>query len=236
MSMKEPDDKNLGKYLQGKDKVSSTYAQLHSEKPSAEIDDRILQAARKAVEGQTQGKKTIPYQAYSIAASVCLMVLAAALFLDNEVQLRPQTFETRAIPQSDMPLDENAAAEAETFQADAIQATQRLEEARGAAEALNAPAASRVATQTAPESVEEVVIAAEQGLITEDAIVTQTLEAAPVATAYRENMDSWLIEIQRLQAIEPAQAAEEIRLFSEAYPDISVEDRLDELNENSEIN
>ena len=89
--MKNSVDKNLQDFLDGTDKVSATYhslaQSLENEKPSAALDEAILQAARESVAEKTTQKKTIPVQAYSIAASICLAVLAVSLFLNNEYEL-----------------------------------------------------------------------------------------------------------------------------------------------------
>ncbi len=251
--MKKTDDKQLEDYLQGKDGVSPAYDQLGQEKPPADLDERILLAARRAIAGQKPAKKAIPYQAYSIAASVCLMVLAATLFLQNEEELTGADIQSRAIPVMDS-IEESAF----QLEADFIQPAPAAAETQAAAPAPTAAQAQAEALQL--ESQE-----ASQRVVTEDDLAAQALEAienanvqgaaatglqvfsqeqvsaldnapqtaqttAAALPPYRASAESWLAEIQRLQAIEPAQAAEEIRVFALEYPEMDIEAALEALN------
>jgi hypothetical protein len=256
--MKKTDDKQLEDYLQGKDGISSAYDQLGQEKPPADLDERILLAARSAIAGQKPAKKAIPYQAYSIAASVCLMVLAATLFLQNEDELTGADIHSRAIPlmdsieesafqleadfnqlapaeaeiQTAAPAPTAAQAQAEALQLEAQEARQRVITEDGlAAQALeaieNANAQGAAATDLQVFSLEQA------GALNNAPQTAQTTAAVP---PYRASAESWLAEIQRLQAIEPAQAAEEIRLFALEYPEMDIEAALEALNTTLENN
>lgn len=254
--MKKSEDSQLQDYLRGDDGVSSAYAHSRQEKPSSELDERILLAARKAIEGQTKTKKQIPYQVYSIAASVCLMVLAATLFLQNEAELTSADVQSGAIPLMDSV--EESAIQLDRGSSQPAPAAAEIQQA------ARAPAAAAEAQAEALRLESEAL--ARQRVVTEDDLAVQAqqaaedangqgaaasslqefsqeqagvLNAAPQAVqtgaaevpSYRASAESWLAEIQRLQAIEPVQAAEEIRLFALEYPDMDVETVLDELNE-----
>lgn len=269
--MKKTDDKQLEDYLQGKDGVSSAYDQLGQEKPPADLDERILLAARSAIAGQKPAKKAIPYQAYSIAASVCLMVLAATLFLQNEDELTGADIQSRAIPVMDSIEESAFQLEADFNQiapaAAEIQAAApgETEEAVVTAELRTQAAPAPAAAQAQAEALQLESQEARQRVLTEDDLAAQALETIENANAqgavatdlqvfsqeqagalnnapqtaqttaaavppYRASAESWLVEIQRLQAIEPAQAAEEIRLLALEYPEMDIEAALEALN------
>ncbi len=240
--MKETDENDLRDYLQGKDGVSGSYASFSQEKPSAELDDKILQAARSALEDQGRTKKRIPYQAYSIAASICVSVLLISLYLNSGSQLSRDLFEQSQIQIMDNP-------DVEFLSADEVQIfiPEAAELEANALESLNTQVESVRRVETQAASQEAIIVrqeAAEDVLATrfseDDLAVTDTLaselssatvEPLAAQAGYRQNADTWLREIQRLQATEPAQAAEEIRLFTESYPDVNIEAALTDLNE-----
>ncbi|PCJ42693.1 MAG: hypothetical protein COA71_04090 [SAR86 cluster bacterium] len=109
--MKDSDDKILQDYLKGNDEVSATYQSLQDEKSSVALDEFILRAARDAVTDKPIKQKRIPAQAYSVAASICVAVLAGALFLNNESELTRNEIEAFTIPVLDMPVSEMLSAD-----------------------------------------------------------------------------------------------------------------------------
>ncbi len=259
--MKKSDDRQLQDYLQGEDGVSPAYAHLRQEKPSAELDERILLAARSAIKGQTKARKQVPYQIYSIAASVCLMVLAATLFLQNEEELTSADVQNRAIPLMDSV--EESALQRDGGSSQPAPATAEIQQAArvppAAAEAQAEALRLESETLARQRVITEDDLAAQAQQAVEDAnaqdatagsvqefsqqqagvlnAATQAVQASPAnELSYRASAESWLAEIQRLQATEPAQAAEEIRLFALEYPDMDVEAALDVLNEATQNN
>jgi hypothetical protein len=184
--------------------------------------------------------KYISYLAYSIAVIIFVSVLLVFLYFNNASQLSRDSFEQSKIPLMDAPLLEfQLAIEAEDFLMQAY-----------APETLNVQAvnARQIETQAASGVLEEAIIIMQEDIKDTLAIpISEKNLAANAALAsglriptgeplaghadYRQNSDDWLREIQRLQATEPAQAAEEIRVFTESYPDVNIRAALIDLNE-----
>ena len=254
--MKDSEDKNLQDYLEGTDQVSATYQSVSDEKPSAALDAAILQAARESVADKAIPKKTIPVQAYSIAASICVAVLAVSLFLNNEAELLQNEIgeiEALSIQLSDMPIDETVSADeaapllqtdgnpntvntvntaniqsAET-NADAVAAEARLERSRTLIQERQAESANLEEAAAFSTQAESDLGGLEQPA----AQLEMAASLAPAADfSYRQNPDSWLAEIQRLTEAGNTQAYEQERsLFAETYPDIDIDSALSELTE-----
>lgn len=234
--MKDKEDKegkSPEKNLEDAAEVSAVYQALRHEKPSAELDAEILRAARQDVEKQLT-RKRIPYQAYSIAASICLAVLAVSLFLNNDEELTRGELDAASIPLSDAPASafqqtEEAALQEED--ADALQEESLQLELQ----------ASRVAIppqnplQEVPELNQNADVSAASALSIEaDASGAQVplAESVQSSTAdvpidYRASADTWLAEIQRLTVTgNQVQLEQERMLFAEAYPDIDIDAAL----------
>ena len=245
-------EKELHDYLSGSDGISAAYQALpadrvpQDEKPSAVLDESILQTARESVAGSSTQKKGIHLQAYSIAASVCVAVLVVSLFLNNETELTGTDFEALSIPVSDAPM-------AEIMSADAAPASEMdISNANAVSEQL-APAATRIAlpaplTEAAEQEAEAFSNAIELSIETtaqesqraaepesqeellELARGVQTEEIIEFAFVYRQNVETWLLEIQRLSDIEnQIELVEERRLFTESYPNVDIDSALIEI-------
>jgi hypothetical protein len=234
--MKDSEDKHLQDYLDGTDKVSATYHTVSDEKPSVALDEAILQAARESVADNATQKKAIPLQAYSIAASVCVAVLVVSLFLNNEAELMQNEIgeiEALSIQISDVPADETASADeaATLLQAEPTANTDAgadlsAEEAVADRNRIALPALQAEADNEAAGTAVFSTQAAEQ------LEMAASLELAPVDFSYRQNSDTWLVQIQALaEAGNEAELAEERRLFAETYPDIDIDSALSELTE-----
>ena len=243
--MKELEDKDLQDYLNGSDRVTATYQSLQldkalqDQKPSAAIDDAIFQAARESVAGKSMQKKGIPRQVYSIAASVCVAVLAVSLFLNNEDELTGADLEALSIPVSDAPMLQRL----EIISADNVSVEdQNRINASTFSEQLE-PTANRIATQNQQLEAEALSAAAEISLqsaergaqrIAEPSAQQEVLENGETAVQvfnvdYRQNIGTWLLEIQRLSDIgNEDELAEERRLFAERYPDMDIDSVLTE--------
>lgn len=260
--MKETDDtknitsieeKELQDYLRGSDNVTATYQSLQAEhalqneKPSAALDESILQAARDSVAGKAAQKKGVPRQAYSIAASVCVAVLAVSLFLNNETELTGADLEALSIPLSDAPVaeimnaevapltDQNAAS-ADMFseQLEPVAsriATPALElEAEGLEAAALSNAIELRLEATTEQAERAAGLSQEELLERSTTVVVATEENIASPFVYRQNVDSWLLEIQRLTDINnEVVLAEERRLFAERYPDMDIDSALIEI-------
>ncbi len=244
--MKESEDKDLQDYLDGSDRVTATYQSLQADKalqdqkPSAAIDDAILQAARESVAGNSVQKKGIPRQVYSIAASVCVVVLAVSLFLNNEDELTGADLKALSIPVSDAPMLQRL----EIMTADNVPVgDQNTANASTFSEQLE-PTASRIATPDQQLEAEAFSAAAEISLqsaergaqrIAESSAQQEVLENRETAAQvfnvdYRQDIDTWLLEIQRLSEIgNEVELAEERRLFAERYPDMDIDSALTEI-------
>jgi len=242
--MKESDDKDLEAYLNGSDGVSATYESLQvdktvqNEKPSAALDETILNAARESVAGEPLQKKAIPSQVYSIAASVCVAVLVVSLFLNNEDELTGADLEALSVPLSDAPVlqrleimtvdndavDDQDATNTSAFfeQLEPMASRIEAEDLQHEAEAFStANEISEQATARREERIAEPVAEAEAAA----ALVEQILEPD-----YRQNVDTWLLEIQRLSDIgNEDELAVERRLFAESYPDMDIDSALTEI-------
>ncbi len=243
--MKESEDKILQEYLDGSDKLSATYQSLQDEKPPAALDESILLAARESVAGKAASKKIIPVQAYSIAASVCVAVLVVSLFIGNESDLIRDGVEPLSIPVSDMP-----AAEIQNLQ---IESSDTLQESDliGAGATNNTTLAETVLAPQAAESVQTgtAILAIDEVLEAADVAAARALQLEEIGSAqraevseqfaelealaqpdYRQSMDTWLAEIQRLTTTgNDVELEEEQRLFVQAYPDIDIDAALAEL-------
>ena len=58
----------------------------------------------------------------------------------------------------------------------------------------------------------------------------QTEEIIEFAFVYRQNVETWLLEIQRLSDIEnQIELVEERRLFTESYPNVDIDSALIEI-------
>ena len=242
--MKDSDDKHLEEYLAGTDEVSASYRSLSDEKPSAALDESILKAAHEAVADKKASKKTIPVQAYSIAASICVAVLVVSLFLNNEPELMRNEMDSMSIPLSDMPLPESLSADevneaiqaalpANTLSIDADAGTIAVEESLSGS--LQIEAESLEAADAAVFSTQAEEIAEAERLRTEQSAAQDVISAARTLQAefsYRQNSASWLAEIQRLTEAGDEQAlAEERRLFAQTYPDIDIDSALATMQE-----
>ncbi len=249
--MKDPEDKELQDYINGSDKVSATYQSLQAdqalqdEKPSAALDESILQAARESVKGSSTQKKVIPLQAYSIAASVCVAVLAVSLFLNNESELTGADFEAFSIPAADTPIaemmsideatavqnNENTSLVIESLEINARRAESPAPQLEAdSLEATALSAASELRVETSAAQAERAVDLGSQEELLELAIVAEPEEILPPTLVYRQSVETWLLEIQRLSDIgNETELAEERRLFAESYPDIDIDSALTEL-------
>ncbi len=245
--MKDQEDKSLEEYLKGGDEVSAAYQLLSEEKPSAKLDQDILSAARLAVDEQARTgispvKKKVPYQAYSIAASICLSVLAVSLFMNNKEQFTQDSL-----------LDEMEATSIQLLNTSSLEASSADEQTsfiQENAASQSAPAAlsiqlnpPEVETSSASSARLEINadrVEAEQDILRAASAQrslqapqlresTATEEAAISSLDYRSSMETWLAEIQRLTQIgaEP-ELLEERRLFMEAYPDTDIDSALSE--------
>ncbi len=237
--MKESDDKDLQAYLNGSDKVSATYEALQSdktlrdEKPSAKLDLAILTAARESVADKSAQIKTLPLQAYSIAAGVCVAVLAVSLFLNNEAELTSADLEALSIPVSDAPMPEVL----ELMNADAASLEdQNTVNITTFSEQLESRA-SRIVIQDQQAEAEALNTAEEVGLQAAATGAERIAEAEAAVFVeqvfqvdYRQNVETWLLEIQRLNDIgNEDELAEERRLFAESYPDMDIDSALTEI-------
>lgn len=246
--MKESEDKDLQDYLNGSDRVSAIYQSLQLEKslqdqkPSTALDEAILQAARESVAGSTQ-RKGLPRQVYSIAASVCVAVLAVSLFLNNEGELTSTDLEALSIPVSDAPMLQRV----EIMSADNVPVEDQNTASASAFSEQPQPAASRIATQDQQLEAEALSTAAEISL--QEAVRGAERIAEPGAQQelqqefeaivqggqefdfdYRQSIETWLLEIQRLSDIgNEDELAEERRLFAESYPDMDIDSALTEI-------
>ena len=207
MSNKEP----LQTYLDGKDKVSVSYQAFSKEKPSAELNERILEAARNSVGNSTVETKkvsSINYRQYSIAASICLSILVVSMFINNEPLLLEM-----ASPEMDQ----------QYFEAGLISEEAQLEDVP--MKNMSADTAKmRVTTFTVEESIMEQPQAASMKVLAD--------------LSYRNSVETWLFEIQRLMNVVSSNSNsdeadkkinEERRLFTENYPEINLIQALSEL-------
>lgn len=255
--MKETDDtknitsieeKELQDYLRGSDNVTATYQSLQAEhalqneKPSAALDESILQAARDSVAGKAAQKKSVPRQAYSIAASVCVAVLAVSLFLNNETELTGADLEALSIPLSDAPVaeimnaevapltDQNAAS-ADMFSEQLEPVASRIATPALELEAAALSNAIELRLEATTEQAERAAgLSQEELLERSTTVVVATEENIASPFVYRQNVDSWLLEIQRLTDINnEVVLAEERRLFAERYPDMDIDSALIEI-------
>ena len=251
--MKDSEDKELQDYLNGRDKLSATYQSLQDEKPSAALDESILQAARDSVANKARQKKAIPAQAYSIAASICVAVLVASLFLNNESELTGNQFESFSIPLSDIPgaemmsaddstlanqntVNANDAAEAIEIRANRVPSpAPQLEADSFAATGAAVPSTAtdlveaEAETEAATSTLEEVIIVTAQRQETAEQAIAMDMA---IFTGYRDEANTWLAEIQALtDAGSEDEIAEERRLFAERYPDIDIDSALADLLE-----
>jgi hypothetical protein len=248
--MKDSDDKHLEEYLAGTDEVSASYRSLSDEKPSAALDESILKAAHEAVADKKASKKTIPVQAYSIAASICVAVLVVSLFLNNEPELMRNEMDSMSIPLSDMPLPESLSADevneaiqaalpANTLSIDTDAGAIAVEESLSGSLQIEAESLESVesfeAADAAVFSTQAEEIAEAERLRTEQSAAQEVISAARTLQAefsYRQNSASWLVEIQRLTEAGDEQAlAEERRLFAQTYPDIDIDSALATMQE-----
>ncbi len=239
--MKDPEDKELQDYLNGSDKVSATYQSLQAgqvlqdEKPSAALDEAILQAARESVAGSSTQRKGIPLQAYSIAASVCVAILAVSLFLNNETELTGTDFEALSIQVEDdvtaAQNNENISLVIEALEINARRAESpapQLEADRLEATALSSAAELRIET-TAAQAESAADLGSQEELL-ELAIVAESEELLLLPLEYRQSVEAWLLEIQRLSDIgNETELAVERRLFSESYPNTDIDSALIEI-------
>lgn len=237
--MKDSADKELQDFLNGSDSVSATYQSLQDEKPSAALDQSILQAARESVADNVAQQPRIPKQAYSIAASVCVAVLVISLFVNNEAELTRSEIDSFSIPLSDTPTVEmmsaddaladmqiNTNAVAETIEINANRVV--LPAPQIEADSLEAAGAATLSS-LAEEAVQEAE-AFEARAMEEVTVAAQRSEVQEQSRLYRQNVDSWLLEILRLsEADNQAALLEERELFAEAYPDINIDSALAEL-------
>lgn len=246
--MKNPEDKNLQDYVEGTDQVSDTYYIVSDEKPSSALDEAILQAARESVADKAKHRKTIPVQAYSIAASICVAVLAVSLFLNNEAELMQNEIgeiEALSIQLSDMPTAETVSADANTNTVNTVN-TANIESAETNADIVAEEARlerSRILVQERQaESTNQAAEAAAFSTQAESDLADLEQPAAQLEMAatlepaadfsYRQNPDTWLAEIQRLTDLGNTQATEQERsLFTETYPEIDIDSALSELAE-----
>ena len=207
MSNKEP----LQTYLDGNDKVSVNYQTFSKEKPSAELNERILEAARNSVGNSAVETKKVPsinYRQYSIAASICLSILVVSMFINNEPLLLEM-----ASPEMDQ----------QYFEAGLISEEAQLEDVP--MKNMSADTAKmRVTTFTVEESIMEQPQAASMKVLAD--------------LSYRNSVETWLFEIQRLMNVVSSNSNsdeadkkinEERRLFTENYPEINLIQALSEL-------
>lgn len=216
-------DKALEAYLEGKDGVSATYRKLEDEEPSADLDARILQAARDELAlGPQQSpqapRKSIYSRPYAIAASVLLGILIGVM-IAPQPPMTTQGDETVAL--SDAPA---------TFQAEADLAAPPEPLNEREQETLET-AVAREAIQSEPAPAAEIAAEpeAESGRLGQIASTTANSEEITVTASpspnlnYRSAPETWLEEIRLLQQeVDAAEEAleEELVLFREAYPDI----------------
>ena len=209
-------DIELASYLEGNDGLSSLYRQVPGEFPPAELDEQILQASRVGLPNEKARRPSF-FGPYRMAASLALIVFFTALYV-FEPPPEPRVSRPAVAPVSppSPASDERAREEAEVMTL--------------STELAPAPApATGFSPNMTLDSVQAEAFSAEaEADVQTTAARSAELTAVPL---YRTVRQQWLEEIQRLRDENDPAVENEIRLFTETYPDEDIEQALSELED-----
>ena len=237
------DDADLAAYLDGSDGVSDAYRSLEQAQPPAQLDARILAAARG--EGSSGERKSAGNLAVarlrgrlSLAASLVLGVIIGSQFpADLRLHQEAVTSREKAASQEDVAV---ALPDAPEVRSGLEAVSEFFSVAEDVATAVPSNPAARRSTQMQPETA---------GLSATDEIVVtgarlQRAEAPVIASLaavdsmdYRQSVVLWLREIARLQeqlsenesAVLQQQLEQEMLQFRQRYPTLALERELENL-------
>jgi len=248
-------DEELDDLLKGEHTVSGAYRSLDQVTTPKALDERILARARASVKPAPKRDIDFYYRPYAVAATVFLCFTIIFMFVNDEpvspadelraeksseVQDSPGPRVTRAVPEAPLaPEQEESVREIVSTFAN----LRALESDNGPASAAEEASGDEAAAQGAAtladllDLVQEARLTSAQQAENEDQRVPprertfMNMNAVDPAV-YRANRNLWLMQISRLRergSLE--QAATEVELFLETYPDTDIDAAIEALGQ-----
>lgn len=246
MSEKPVDDSMLEEFLARRDPLSRRYREAAAEQPSAELDDAILAAARRAVDARPQAAGITRagarrnwasrWSAPLAAAAVVVLAVALTVLLEREPKVMDFGESSRQRPTATVPVPgEPAALAKSSAQKQSLEAREPVPQALAPESAMRDSPAATMPGKTTTRSDGEIVQRLQQPAAETDfmsgAAADSTSDASPELKSLSKSKEETASRVAPSTAVPPVATPRALRreVLENAGPTLAPQARLVEI-------